>query len=60
MMHTFSKYFEFAYLVIGIIFLIEGIVKLSENTEKAYMTLGLGVLAIFMFFFKRRFRKRRE
>jgi ABC-type Co2+ transport system permease subunit len=59
-MHTFSKYFEIAYLIIGIVFLGEGILKLSENDEKAYMTIGFGVLAVFMFFFKRRFRKRRE
>jgi hypothetical protein len=59
-MHTFSKYFELAYLIIGIVFLVEGVLKLSEIPEKAYMTLGFGVLAIFMFFFKRRFRKRRE
>lgn len=59
-MHTFSKYFEFAYLIIGVIFIIEGITKFSEEREKAYLTLGFGVLAIFMFFFKRRFRKRRE
>jgi hypothetical protein len=59
-MHTFSKYFEFAYLIIGIIFIVEGVMKLSEEKEKAYLSLGFGVLAIFMFFFKRRFRQKRE
>ena len=59
-MHTFSKYFEFAYLIIGVIFILEGVMKLSEEKEKAYLSLGFGVLAIFMFFFKRRFRQKRE
>jgi hypothetical protein len=59
-MHTFSKYFELAYLIIGVVFIIEGVLKLLENSEKGYMSFGFGVLAIFMFFFKRRFRKRRE
>ncbi|MFC2110779.1 hypothetical protein ACFLRU_00165 [Bacteroidota bacterium] len=59
-MHRFSKYFEFAYLILGAIFIIEGVLKVSEDPEKGYLQLGFGVLAIFMFFFKRRFRKKRE
>jgi hypothetical protein len=59
-MHKFSKYFEFAYLIIGVVFIIDGIIKLTEESEKAFMVLVFGVAAIFMFFFKRRFRKKRE
>lgn len=59
-MHKFSKYFEFAYLVLGAVFIVEGILKLSKDSEKAYFSIGFGLLAIFMFFFKRRFRKKRE
>lgn len=59
-MHTFSKYFEFAYLIIGVIFIVDGIMKLSEEKEKAFLSLVFGVAAIFMFFFKRRFRQKRE
>ena len=59
-MHAFSKYFEFAYLIIGIFFLVEGILGLSKNPEKAYLSLAFSVFAIFMFFFKRRFRQKRE
>ena len=59
-MNTFGKYIEFAYLIIGIVFLVEGIVGWSAEPEKAYLSLGFGLLAVFMFFFKRRFRKKRS
>jgi len=59
-MHTFGKYLEFAYLILGIVFIVEGIIKLASDSEKAYFSIGFGVLAIFMFFFKRRFRKKRS
>ncbi len=58
-MNTFGKYIEFAYLIIGVVFIIEGILKLSTEAESAYISIGFGVLAIFMFFFKRNFRKKR-
>jgi hypothetical protein len=59
-MHTFGKYIEFAYLILGIVFIVEGITKLGSDSDKAYFSLGFGILAIFMFFFKRRFRKKRS
>lgn len=59
-MNTFGKYIEFAYLIIGLVFIGEGAVGYAKDPEKAYLSLGFGVLAIFMFFFKRRFRKKRS
>ena len=59
-MNTFGKYIEFAYLIIGIVFLVEGIVGWSAEPEKAYLSLGFGLLAVFMFFFRKRFRKKFE
>jgi hypothetical protein len=34
--------------------------KWTDEPEKAYLSLGFGVLSFFMFFFKRRFRKKRS
>ncbi|MDG2280977.1 MAG: hypothetical protein P8L42_10150 [Flavicella sp.] len=59
-MNTFGKYLELAYAIIGVIFIGEGIVSWSEDREKAYLSIAFGVLAIFMFFFKRNFRKKRS
>ncbi|HHC79076.1 MAG TPA: hypothetical protein ENK46_04280 [Flavobacteriia bacterium] len=59
-MIKFWKFFEYAYLVIAIVFIIEGIVRFNTEREKAYLFFGLSVLAIFMYFFKKRFRKKFE
>jgi LPXTG-motif cell wall-anchored protein len=49
------KYTQYAYLVAGIIFLIDGGMKLNAGDSNAYLILGLGVVAIGMFFFRRKF-----
>jgi len=54
------KFFEYAYLIIAIIFIVEGILRWNTNREKAYLFLGFSILAIFMYFFKKRFRKKAE
>ncbi len=41
-------------------FIITGFIELSKNTNQAYMLFGMAAVAIFMFFFKRRFRRRFE
>tara|TARA_B100000809_G_scaffold263953_1_gene318490 strand:+ start:5009 stop:5188 length:180 start_codon:yes stop_codon:yes gene_type:complete len=59
-MNTFGKFLEIAYAVIGVVFVIEGIISLTEDSEKGYLSIGFGVVAIGMFFFKRNFRKKRS
>ncbi|MES2812513.1 MAG: LPXTG cell wall anchor domain-containing protein [Bacteroidota bacterium] len=52
------KYTQYAYLVAGILFLIDGSIKLNSGDGNAYVILGLGVVAIGMFFFRRKFAKK--
>lgn len=59
-MSKFFKYFEFAYIVFAVIFIITGFYELGKNPNQAYLLFGMAVVAIFMFFFKRRFRRRFE
>lgn len=59
-MMKFFKYFEYAYLVIAAFFLFETIRLWNLERNRAYLFIFFTVLAIFMFFFKRRFRKRIE
>jgi len=54
------KYTQYAYLVAGILFLIDGTLKLNAGDSNAYVILGLGVVAIGMFFFRRKFAKKFE
>lgn len=59
-MSKFFKYFEYAYLIFAAVFIITGFIELSKNPNQAYMLFGMAAVAVFMFFFKRRFRRRFE
>ena len=50
------KIFEYGYLVVAIIFIVEAILKWSESREKAYLMLLFSVIAMF----RKRFRKKIE
>ena len=52
------KYTQYAYLIAGILFLIDGAMKFNSGDSNAYIILGLGVVAIGMFFFRRKFAKK--
>ncbi|WP_027137205.1 hypothetical protein [Gaetbulibacter saemankumensis] len=54
----YSKIFQYAYLVFAALFLYDGISKLSDGTHGAYVSFGLAALAVFMYFFRRKFRKK--
>jgi len=56
----FFKYFEFAYLFIAAFFLFETVRIWNTERNRAYLFLFFVVIAVFMFFFKRRFRKKFE
>ena len=53
-----GRFFEIAYLVVAVVFGYEAINIWGE--DKSYVYLALMALAIFMSFFKKRFREKRE
>lgn len=55
-MMKFSKFFEWAYLVVGVFFIIEAFRQWNTAGGRSYLFLFLAVVAIFMFFFRRHFR----
>jgi LPXTG-motif cell wall-anchored protein len=57
---NYMKYTQYAYLVAGIIFLIDGVIKLNSGDSNAYLILGFGVVAVGLFFFRRKFAKKFE
>lgn len=59
-MMKFFKYFEYAYLIIAAFFLFETVRIWNTERGRAYLFLFFVVIAIFMYFFKRRFRKKYE
>jgi len=56
----FFKYFEYAYLVFAVLFLFEAYRVWGESSDRSYLCIFLGAVAVFMIFFKRRFRKKIE
>ncbi|MCM4156666.1 hypothetical protein [Gramella sp. AN32] len=59
-MSKFFKYFEFAYIAFAVFFAYEAIRIWNTERNRAYIFLFFVVVAVFMFFFKRRFRRRFE
>jgi hypothetical protein len=56
----FFKFFEYAYLAFAAFFIFEGISNWGRSPSRAWLFFGLALVAVFMFFFKRRFRKKME
>jgi len=54
------KFFEFAYLIIAVIFIVETILQWNENRNKAYLLLLFSMVAVGMYFFRKKFRKKIE
>jgi uncharacterized membrane protein len=52
------KFFQYAYIIFAAVFLWDTISNWSEDRNRAYMSLFFAALAIFMFFFRKRFGKK--
>ncbi len=59
-MNKIGKIFEIGYLVVAIVFIYEAISEWSAEGSKSYTFLILAALAVFMFFFRRKMRIKRE
>jgi uncharacterized membrane protein len=56
----FLKFFQYAYIAFAILFLYEAIINWNVDRNKSYISLLFVALAVFMFFFRKRFRKKIE
>lgn len=52
------QFLQYAYLVFAILFLYDAINKWNNDRNGAYISLLFVALAVFMFFFRKKFRKR--
>jgi positive regulator of sigma E activity len=59
-MAKYFKFFEIAYLVIAIIFIVETFMRWNADRNKAYIFLAFSIMAVFMYFFRKKYRKRFE
>ena len=56
----YLKYTPYLYLILGAVFLYDGFSKWNDKTADPKVSLFIGCLAIFMFFFRRRFANKLE
>lgn len=54
------KFFQYAYLVFALLFLYDAFTSWNEEGTRRYISLLFAALAIFMFFFRKKFNKRFE
>lgn len=59
-MKYYFKFIEYAYLIIAVFFIEETIRTWGDSQSQTFLFGALGLMAIFMFFFKRWFRKKTE
>jgi L-asparagine transporter-like permease len=57
-MNKLWKYIQFGYIIIAIILFIEGILRFSDDKNKAYLYFGFSLFLVLIFFLKRFFRKK--
>ena len=57
---NYLKYTQYVYLIFGTIFIYDGFVKLNDPAGKPWLSFMVAGLAVFMFFFRRKFVKKAE
>lgn len=57
-MNYYSKYSQYIYLIAGLFFAYDGITKLNSGNDTPYLSFFMAVMAIAMFFFRRKFAKK--
>lgn len=59
-MNKIWGFIQYGYLVVGIVFFIEGVLKWNSDKEESLIMFGFGIFITLIFFFKRRFRRKIE
>lgn len=54
------KIFQYAYIIFAVLFAWDAITNWSVDRSRSYISMLFAALAVFMFFFRKRFRKKFE
>ncbi len=54
------RFFQYAYLIFAVLFLYDGFSNLNDGSNRSWISFALAALAVFMFFFRKRYRERFE
>lgn len=60
MLARISHIFEYLYLVVAVLSIYKVIAEWGQEDAQTWLFIVFAIIGIFMFFFKRRFRKRME
>ncbi|RLD28460.1 MAG: hypothetical protein DRI75_06660 [Bacteroidetes bacterium] len=52
------QFLQYAYLIFAVLFLYDAIIKWNTDRNGSYISLFFVAVAVFMFFFRKKFRKR--
>jgi LPXTG-motif cell wall-anchored protein len=56
----YLKYTQYVYLVAAVFFTINAVEIWNQDNDQHFLFLGIAILAVFMFFFRRKFAKKFE
>jgi uncharacterized membrane protein len=59
-MIKYYRIIEVVYLIVAIVFVVEAFLNWNTNPQKAYIYIAFSALAVFMYFFRKKFRKKFE
>lgn len=55
---TYLKYIQYFYLIAAILFAVDGFMNLNGTERSPWISFFFAVIALFMFFFRRKFAKK--
>ncbi|WP_264536023.1 hypothetical protein [Flavobacterium sp. N1736] len=55
---NYLKYTQYVYILFAVFFIYDGITKLNEGNDNSTLSFIIAGLAIFMFFFRRKFARK--
>jgi len=57
---TYLKYIQYFYLIAAVLFAIDGFMQLDSTERSPWISFFFAAIALFMFFFRRKFAKKFE
>lgn len=54
----YLKYTQYIYLAFAAYFIFDGVTKLGADNDAPWLSFAIAVMAIFMFFFRRKFARK--
>ncbi len=57
---NYLKYTQYVYLIFAAFFIYDGITKMNDPNQTPWLSFIIAGLAVFMFFFRRKFAKKFE